>query len=73
MCNWLYQWYQPEGALSADEVARIFVRLVEHGYLHDDPQQEVLQRLQRVEIELAELRGLLQTSNLKPQAPSPMA
>jgi AcrR family transcriptional regulator len=73
MCNWLYQWYQPDGPLSADEVARIFVRLVEHGYLHDDPQQGVLQRLQRVEIELAELRRLLQTSHLKPQASSPMA
>lgn len=72
MCNWLYQWYQPEGSLSADEVARIFIRLVEHGYLHGDPQQETLKRLERVEAELAQLRLLLfQAPGLKPQASSP--
>ena len=63
MCNWLYQWYQPDGALSADEVARIFITLVEHGYLHHDPQQDILSRLQRVESELAELRRLLQAGS----------
>lgn len=55
MCNWLYQWYQPDGPLSADEVARIFIQLVEHGYLRGDPQQEILQRLERVEAMLADL------------------
>lgn len=63
MCNWLYQWYQPEGSLSADEVARIFIRLVEHGYLSKDPQQETLKRLERVEGTLVELRQLLQARN----------
>jgi hypothetical protein len=72
MCNWLYQWYQPAGPLSVDEVARIFIRLVEHGYLSHDPQQEVLRRLERVEAELAELRGmLLQTLGPKPQVSIP--
>jgi TetR/AcrR family transcriptional regulator, cholesterol catabolism regulator len=70
MCNWLYQWYQPEGSLSADEVARIFITLVEQGYLYDDPQQEILARLKRVETDLAELRHLLQVSSLKPQVSS---
>lgn len=73
MCNWLYQWYQPDGPLSADEVARIFIKLVEHGYLHQDPQQETLQRLKRVEAEIAELRALFQASRLNPHASSPMA
>jgi TetR/AcrR family transcriptional regulator, cholesterol catabolism regulator len=68
MCNWLYQWYQPAGSLSADEVARIFIRLVEHGYLHNDPQQEALRRLERVEAELSELRhALFQAVSPKPQ------
>ena len=44
MCNWLYQWYQPEGRLSADEVASNFIQLVEQGYLRANPQQEILQR-----------------------------
>jgi AcrR family transcriptional regulator len=62
MCNWLYQWYQPDGPLSADEVARIFIALVEHGYLHRDPQQEIAGRLERVETELADLRAMLQAT-----------
>jgi AcrR family transcriptional regulator len=69
MCNWLYQWYQPEGPLSAEEVARIFIALVEHGYLHDDPQQEVLKRLEKIEAELSQLRRLLPIPN--PQSPIP--
>jgi AcrR family transcriptional regulator len=68
MCNWLYQWYQPEGPLSADEVARIFIQLVEHGYLYTDPQQETLNRLERVESDLAELRLLLQSAIRNPQS-----
>ena len=59
MCNWLYQWYQPEGSWSVDEVARIFIDLVEHGYLSHDPQQEILKRLEQVETALAELRQRL--------------
>lgn len=72
MCNWLYQWYQPAGPLSVDEVARIFIRLVEHGYLSHDPQQEILRRLERVETELTELRGMLrQTLGPQPQVSIP--
>src|SRR5215510_5221398 len=59
MCNWLYQWYQPEGSWSVDEVARIFISLIEHGYLSHDPQQEILKRLEQVETALAELRQRL--------------
>lgn len=69
MCNWLYQWYQPDGPLSAEEVARIFIALVEHGYLHGDPQQEMLKRLEKIETELSQLRRLLPITN--PQSPVP--
>ncbi len=61
MCNWLYQWYQPDGPLSADEVARNFIQLVEQGYLGADPQQEILQRLDRVESALSNLRPVQQS------------
>lgn len=61
MCNWLYQWYQPNGPLAADEVARIFIDLVEHGYLRGDPQHEMLSRLERVEETLTALQHHLQS------------
>jgi len=69
MCNWLYQWYQPDGPLSADEVARIFIAVAEHGYLRGDPQQEVLNRLERIEAELAELRHMLAPAPVLTSAP----
>ncbi len=61
MCNWLYQWYQPDGPLSADEVAGNFIQLVEQGYLRADPQQEILQRLERVEAALSDPRAARQS------------
>lgn len=33
MCNWLYKWYRPDGALSADDIASIFIDLLERGYV----------------------------------------
>lgn len=32
MCNWLYQWYDPNGPLSADEITRLYGDLLEGGY-----------------------------------------
>ena len=31
MCNWVYRWYNPEGKLSAEEIAAIFSTLVLDG------------------------------------------
>jgi AcrR family transcriptional regulator len=61
MCNWLYQWYRPEGELSADEVARIFTLILEKGYLRQDRTEEepLSGRLDRIEKELAFLRQRL--------------
>ena len=39
MCNWLYQWYSPEGRLSAREIGEIFAGLVFRGLLTADPGQ----------------------------------
>lgn len=57
MCNWLYQWYQPDGPLSEDEVARSFIAIIEGGCLRADPQREILARLDRVETALSAMQG----------------
>lgn len=31
LLNWIYQWYSPDGPLSPDEVADVFVDMVLHG------------------------------------------
>lgn len=33
MCNWLARWYDPKGDAEPEELANVFVRIVEHGYL----------------------------------------
>ena len=33
MCNWLHKWYRPEGKRNPEEIADVFVALLEHGYL----------------------------------------
>ena len=33
MCNWLHKWYRPDGKRSAEEIADVFVALLERGYL----------------------------------------
>jgi AcrR family transcriptional regulator len=31
MCNWLYRWYNPNGTLSAQEIAEVFTKLILEG------------------------------------------
>lgn len=33
--NWIYQWYRPEGELSAEEIADRFVALMLHGFARE--------------------------------------
>ena len=33
MCNWLSQWYQPDGPYTHQQIAAMFVRMVEQGLL----------------------------------------
>ncbi|MCX7840624.1 MAG: TetR/AcrR family transcriptional regulator [Anaerolineae bacterium] len=35
MCNWVYQWYSPEGRLTPQEIANIFADLVLEGIARD--------------------------------------
>jgi hypothetical protein len=31
MCNWVYRWYNPEGDMSAEEIAAVFTKLTLEG------------------------------------------
>ena len=33
LCNWTYHWYKPSGKLSPQEIADLFIDLLEKGYL----------------------------------------
>jgi TetR/AcrR family transcriptional regulator, cholesterol catabolism regulator len=58
MANWVYQWYDPEGAWDADEIAAGFIALLESGYLATPRarQRDVAEALTRIEAELSRLR-----------------
>lgn len=57
MCNWLYKWYRPTGGLAPDQVAGIFVDLLERGYLRRDGEDPgaILAGLRRIEARMAAL------------------
>lgn len=38
MCNWLSQWYQPDGPYTHQQIAAMFVRMVEQGMLMPPPE-----------------------------------
>jgi AcrR family transcriptional regulator len=33
MCNWMHKWYRPDGRLRPEDIAAVFVDLLESGYL----------------------------------------
>jgi hypothetical protein len=35
MCNWLSNWYRPEGKMTADAIAGIFLDLIFNGFRSD--------------------------------------
>ncbi len=57
MCNWLYKWYRPDGKLMPDEIAGIFVDLLELGYLRRQREgpDPILRALQRLEDRITQL------------------
>jgi AcrR family transcriptional regulator len=38
MCNWLSQWYRPDGPLNSQEIAAMFARMVEGGLEKSPPE-----------------------------------
>ena len=61
MANWVYQWYDPQGAWDADTIADGFITLVESGYLVTPAsrQRVLAESLARMERELAALRPMI--------------
>lgn len=58
MCNWMTKWYRPQGALRPEDIAAVFVDLLEHGYLvrpAAPADGEVGPALRRIEARLARL------------------
>ncbi len=41
MCNWIYQWYSPDGKLKPTEIAALFNDLVVHGLTPAHPRRQV--------------------------------
>lgn len=62
ICNWMTKWYRAEGRLRPEDIAAVFVDLLERGYLTPDAPAEsddVRATLRRVEERLARLEGRL--------------
>ena len=65
-CNWLYKWYRPDGRLSPDQIADVFVSLFEGGYLRRTPQAETgVPVLRRIEGRLAALERLVRQTAMR--------
>ena len=65
MANWVYQWYDPDGAWDADTIADGFIALLEPGYLvtPKSRQREVAETLTRIERDLTRLHPLMAGSS----------
>jgi AcrR family transcriptional regulator len=60
MCNWLHEWYRPEGRSTPTEIADVFVDILERGYLKPEraPRSDrVVSALERIEARLARLEA----------------
>jgi AcrR family transcriptional regulator len=67
MANWVYQWYDPEGAWDAETIADGFIALIEPGYLvtKQSRQRDVADTLKRIEQELDRVAPLLRGRAVK--------
>jgi AcrR family transcriptional regulator len=67
MANWLYQWYDPKGALDADAIAEAFITLAESGYLATKAtrDRELGRALARIEAELARVSPVVPRAGRK--------
>jgi len=60
MCNWLHEWYKPEGRSSPTEIADVFLDVLERGYLKSAAAprgDRVVSALERIEARLARLEA----------------
>jgi AcrR family transcriptional regulator len=66
MCNWLHTWYRSDGPMTPDQIADLFLSVLERGYLAGAPgdDQEALTRIER---RLARLEAALDRSRPRPR------
>jgi AcrR family transcriptional regulator len=60
MCNWLHEWYKPEGRSSPTEIADVFIDILERGYLKANGTSRgngISSTLERIEARLARLEA----------------
>ena len=67
MCNWLHKWYKPQGPLSPEQIADVFVDLLERGYLAERPAARADDALARIDARLARLERALSAPRRKPR------
>jgi AcrR family transcriptional regulator len=59
MCNWLHTWYRPDGPLTPEQIADVFVSVLERGYLAATPGGSREEALVRIDLRLARLEAAL--------------
>lgn len=49
MCNWTYHWYKPEGKMSPQQIANVYINLLENGYLKKitDPKEIIVSKKEK--------------------------
>jgi len=57
MCNWMHKWFRPEGPQTPEQIADVFIDLLERGYMAGAAADPVATGLRRVERRLARLEG----------------
>ncbi len=78
MCNWLYQWYQPGGPVTPEEIVRVFTRVLESGLFTSKTQPDngaVAKSLRHVEKSLRDVQNEFErvSQQLHPNAKRPRA
>jgi AcrR family transcriptional regulator len=62
MCNWLHTWYRSDGPLTPEQIADVFVSVLERGYLADRaPDRD--DGLARIDLRLARLEAALKPAS----------
>ena len=65
MCNWVYRWYRPGGAITPDAIVDTFNQILESGCLRSETDTKAIvtpnQRLQRLEEDMGEIKKELRT------------